>query len=315
MHIPVLYQEILKYLQPRPGGSYIDGTVGAGGHTKGLLLASAPNGRILAFDKDPEAIIIARQQLPEAGKRIIFVHASYASMVDKAPLYGFQRVDGILLDLGLSSLQLESANRGFSFMRDGPLDMRFDPSEGPTAADLLNELDAAEISTILWRYGEVRQSRRIAQAITNERPITSTGQLAELVARESTRSRSKRGRRGSRIHPATQVFQALRIAVNEELDELESGLEAAVTLLKTGGRLAVISFHSLEDRLVKQFIRERSRECNCPPHQPICTCDVQPTLRPVTRKVVRPSVTEIENNPRSRSAKLRVAERLAGEIL
>ena len=315
MHIPVLYQEILKYLQPRPGGSYIDGTAGAGGHTKGLLLASAPNGRILAFDKDPEAIIFARQQLPEAGKRIVFVHASYASMVDKAPLYGFQRVDGILLDLGLSSLQLESANRGFSFMRDGPLDMRFDPSEGPTAADLLNELDVAELSTILWRYGEVRQSRRIAQAITNERPITSTRQLAELVARESTRSRSKRGKRSSRIHPATQVFQALRIAVNEELDELESGLEAAVTLLKTGGRLAVISFHSLEDRLVKQFIRERSRECICPPHQPICTCNVQPTLRPVTRKVVRPSVTEIENNPRSRSAKLRVAERLAGEIL
>ena len=315
MHIPVLYQEILKYLQPRPGGSYIDGTAGAGGHTKGLLLASAPNGRILAFDKDPEAIIFARQQLPEAGKRIIFVHASYASMVDKAPLYGFQRVDGILLDLGLSSLQLESANRGFSFMRDGPLDMRFDPSEGPTAADLLNELDVAELSTILWRYGEVRHSRRIAQAITNERPITSTGQLAELVARESTRLRPKRGKRSSRIHPATQVFQALRIAVNEELDELESGLEAAVTLLKTGGRLAVISFHSLEDRLVKQFIRERSRECICPPHQPICTCNVQPTLRPVTRKVVRPSVTEIENNPRSRSAKLRVAERLAGDIL
>ncbi|MCI0396225.1 MAG: 16S rRNA (cytosine(1402)-N(4))-methyltransferase RsmH [Chloroflexi bacterium] len=301
-HTPVLYQEVLEYLQPRPGGRYVDGTIGAGGHTAGLLAASAPDGRVLAFDRDPEAIAFARRRLSDFGDRVVFVQASYAAMAEEAPAHGFTAVDGVLLDLGLSSRQLADAERGFSFLQDGPLDMRFDPTAGRPAADLVNNLREAELADILWRYGEVRLSRKLARAIVRERPIRTTAQLAGLIAQET-------GRR-DRIHPATQVFQALRIAVNDELGALEQGLAAAVDLLRPGGRLAVISFHSLEDRLVKQFIRRQSRDCVCPPEQPLCTCDAQAVLRPVTRKVVRPTDEEVAANPRSRSARLRVAERL-----
>ncbi|MFZ0545394.1 MAG: 16S rRNA (cytosine(1402)-N(4))-methyltransferase RsmH [Candidatus Promineifilaceae bacterium] len=302
-HVPVLYQEVLEYLRPEPGRLYIDGTVGAGGHAAGLLQASAPDGRLLAFDRDPEAISFSRRRLAQFENRVVFVQASYAEMADLAPKNGFEKVDGILLDIGLSSRQLEDAERGFSFMHDGKLDMRFDTTSGRSAADLLNSLSEVALADIFWRYGEVRQSRRFARAIIHQRPIETTGQLAELILQESG------GRRG-RIHPATQVFQALRIAVNDELGMLERGLEAAVRVLNPGGRLAVISFHSLEDRLVKNFIRNQSRDCICPPEQPFCTCDAQPTLKAVTRKVVRPSEEEVAENPRSRSAKMRVAGRL-----
>jgi 16S rRNA (cytosine1402-N4)-methyltransferase len=315
MHIPVLYQETIDFLQPQPAGRYIDGTVGAGGHAKGILQASAPDGKVLAFDRDREAIIYARQQLSEAGQRIIFVHASYAKMAEVAPAYGFEKADGILLDLGLSSRQLANASRGFSFVHDGPLDMRFDTTSGPTAADLINELDVSDLATILKRYGEVRHSQRLAEVIVSNRPLNTTGQLADLISRESRKFGGRRRKPGSRIHPATQVFQALRIAVNDELAELEQGLDAAVKLLEAGGRLVVISFHSLEDRIVKQFIREMSKECICPPEQPVCTCGTQPILKPVRRKVVRPTAAEIADNPRSRSAKLRVAEKIIGEEL
>lgn len=306
-HIPVLYQEVLEYLQPEPGRLYIDGTVGAGGHTAALLHASAPDGRLLAFDRDPAAIAHSRQRLAEFANRVVFVQASYAEMAALAPALGFEQVDGILLDLGLSSRQLDDAERGFSFMEDGPLDMRFDPTDGRSAADLVNTLPEAALAEIFWQYGEVRQSRKFARAIVHHRPIETTGQLADLIVQESG------GRRG-RIHPATQLFQALRIAVNDELGMLEKGLKAAVELLKPGGRLAVISFHSLEDRLVKNFIRDQSRDCICPPQQPLCTCDVQPALKAVTRKVVRPSEKEVAENPRSRSAKMRVAERMSATI-
>jgi 16S rRNA (cytosine1402-N4)-methyltransferase len=306
MHIPVLYQEIIAYLQPRSGGSYIDGTVGGGGHAKGILQASDPDGLLLAFDRDPEAISFARERLQEVGDRVTYVQASYGEMATLAPEYGFQQVDGILLDLGLSSRQLEDSERGFSFMQSGSLDMRFDQTRGNTAADLVNQLQEAEIAEILWRYGEMKNSRRIARAIVSARPINSTQQLTELVLRESGRSTKRR------IHPATLVYQALRIAVNNELGELEKGLAASLALLATDGYLAIISFHSLEDRLVKQFIRQQSKECVCPPEQPICTCDTRPNLRAITRKVVRPSVAEITLNPRSRSARLRVAQKLAG---
>ncbi len=306
MHIPVLYQEIIAYLQPRSGGIYIDGTVGSGGHAKGILQASDPDGRLLAFDRDPEAIAFAREQLLEAGDRVTFVQASYGEMATLAPKFGFKQVNGILLDLGLSSRQLEDGERGFSFMQAGTLDMRFDPTQGDTAANLINQLDEVEIADILWRYGEMRNSRRIARAIVNERPVKSTQQLANLVLRESGKSKKRQ------IHPATLVFQALRIAVNNELAELEKGLTAAIGLLATDGYLAIISFHSLEDRLVKQFIQRQSKDCICPPELPICICDTRPNLRPVTRKVVRPSVAEITHNPRSRSARLRVAQKLAG---
>jgi 16S rRNA (cytosine1402-N4)-methyltransferase len=303
-HIPVLYQEVLEYLRPEPGRLYIDGTLGAGGHSGGLLAASAPDGRLLAFDRDPAAIAFSKRQLEQFDDRVVFVQASYAKMGTLAPEHGFEKVDGILLDLGLSSRQLDSAERGFSFSHDGPLDMRFDPTDGRSAADLVNTLTELALADILWRYGEVKASRKYARAIVHHRPIETTGQLAGLILEQNS------GRRG-RIHPATQVFQALRIAVNDELGMLERGLEAAVSLLRPGGRLAVISFHSLEDRLVKNFIRDQSRDCICPPQQPICTCDVEPALTAVTRKIVRPTEKEIAENPRSRSARLRVAERLS----
>jgi 16S rRNA (cytosine1402-N4)-methyltransferase len=309
-HEPVLYQEILFYLRPIAGGKYIDGTVGAGGHTHGILELSKPSGRVLGLDRDAEAIAYCRRKFEEAAGRATLVQANYADMRQVASEYDFTEVNGILLDLGLSSRQLAAANRGFSFQSDGPLDMRFDTTSGITAAELVNDLDEAALAEILWRYGEVPQSRRVARAIIEARPISTTSQLAS-VCENSTALRQRRGSR--RIHPATRVFQALRIAVNEELASLERVLPDTVDLLRPGGRLAVISFHSLEDGMVKRFIRDQSSECTCPPEMPICTCGAVPTLRKVTRKVIRPSEEEVHSNPRSRSARLRVAEKVQGE--
>lgn len=304
-HVPVLLDDVLEHLRPRPGGRYIDGTLGAGGHAAGILAASAPDGRLLAFDLDPEAIAFARQRLERFGDRVTYVHASYAEMGRVAPEHDFEDVDGILLDLGLSSRQLEAADRGFSFMREGPLDMRFDPTQEATAADLVNNLPAESLAGIFWRYGEEQNSRRYARAIVDNRPIDTTTELADLIEREAPG-----WMRRKRIHPATQVFQALRIAVNRELEALETGLEAAIDLLKPGGRVAVISFHSLEDRFVKNYFRDLTKDCICPPRQPICTCDVEPALRLIGRKPIMADDDEIEENPRSRSARLRVAEKL-----
>ncbi|HZD09731.1 MAG TPA: 16S rRNA (cytosine(1402)-N(4))-methyltransferase RsmH [Candidatus Binatia bacterium] len=304
-HVPVLFDEVLAFLEPRSGGQYIDGTVGAGGHSAGILQESAPDGRLLAFDRDAEALAFARERLSAYGDRVSYVHDSYARMELLAPLHGFQEVDGILLDLGLSSRQLDDPQRGFSFLREGPLDMRFDTSGGQTAADLVNHLDEASLADIFWRYGEERLSRKYARAIVAARPIRTTAELAELIEREAPYAVRRK-----RIHPATQVFQALRIAVNQELSELEAGLPAAIDLLQPGGRLAVISFHSLEDRFVKNSFRDLSKDCICPPRQPICTCDAHAVVRVLTRKVVMPGEEEVERNPRSRSARLRVAEKL-----
>ena len=302
-HIPVLYHEVLQLLQPQPNGRYLDATLGAGGHAAGILQVSAPTGRVLAFDRDPEEITFARQQLAPYGDRVTYINDSYAEMGRLAPANGFEALDGILLDLGLSSRQLQNAERGFSFMQDGPLDMRFDPTQGETAADLINNLSEAELADIFWRYGEERRSRRLARAIVNNRPFTNTRQLADLVAAQV------KGR--ERIHPATRIFQALRIATNHELEAVETGIPAAIGLLKPGGRIAVISFLSLEDRFVKQLFRRLSQSCTCPPQQPICTCGGKATLRLVTRKAVKASETEIQQNPRSRSARLRVAEKIS----
>ncbi|MEJ2747239.1 MAG: 16S rRNA (cytosine(1402)-N(4))-methyltransferase RsmH [Anaerolineae bacterium] len=301
-HIPVLYHEVLTLLQPEANGRYLDATLGAGGHTAGILEASAPSGRVLAFDRDPEAIQFARKRLAAFGERVTYVNASYADMAELAPAHGFTAFDGILLDLGLSSRQLDNAGRGFSFMKDGPLDMRYDPTQGETAADLINNLSEAELADIFWRYGEERRSRRLARVIVHNRPITTTRQLADLVAAQV------KGR--ERIHPATRVFQALRIATNRELEAVEIGIPAAIDLLKPGGRIAVISFHSLEDRFVKRLFRRLSQGCTCPPQQPICTCGGTATLRLITRKVVKASEAEIQQNPRSRSARLRAAEKI-----
>ncbi|MEJ2208319.1 MAG: 16S rRNA (cytosine(1402)-N(4))-methyltransferase RsmH [Anaerolineae bacterium] len=301
-HIPVLYEEVLAGLQVRPGGRYVDGTLGAGGHAAGILEASTPDGQLLGLDADPEAVAYARQRLQEFGQRVTFWVGNFRQMATVARALGFSQVDGILMDLGLSSRQLEDADRGFSFSHPGPLDMRLDRGKGQAAADLVNTLPAEDLADILWRYGEERHARRIARAIVAARPVTRTDELAELVA-------GTVGRR-QKIHPATRTFQALRIAVNEELAALEEALPQARDLLRPGGRLAVIAFHSLEDRLVKQFYRRESSDCLCPPEVPVCSCEHRATLTEITRKPIRPSDEEIAHNPRSRSARLRVAERL-----
>lgn len=306
-HTPVLYEEVLALLQPASGGRYIDGTVGAGGHADGILVTSAPDGELLGFDRDPAAIAFARDRLAPYGDRATLVNASYADMGEIAPTFGFDTVDGILLDLGLSSRQLADAGRGFSFNQEGPLDMRFDTREGQSAAELINNLSAEELADIFWRYGEERQSRRIARLVVDHRPLYTTNELAELIASNVKRPSGPAGRR----HPATQVFQALRIAVNAELEAVEQGITAALGLLRPGGRLAIISFHSLEDRLVKLSFRDQSRTCVCPPEQPICTCGGRATVKLLTRKAVKATEQEIEENPRSRSARLRVVARIS----
>lgn len=310
-HLPVLYEEVLAGLQIRPGRRYIDATLGAGGHAAGILRASAPNGQLLGLDADPTAIGFAREILDPFGTRATLQVANFRDLKTAAVSLGFEGVDGILLDLGLSSRQLADARRGFSFSREGPLDMRFNPEQGQSAADLVNTLPEAELADLLWRYGEEHHARRIAKAIVTARPVTTTGQLAKLVARAV----AQRGRRGQasrrRLDPATRTFQALRIAVNDELEALAQALPQARDLLRPGARLAVIAFHSLEDRLVKQFYRQEAQDCICPPEAPVCTCQHRATLRIITRKPIRPTDEEIARNPRSRSAKLRLAERLA----
>ena len=301
-HIPVLFSEVLDLLKPQPGGQYIDGTLGAGGHTTGILEASAPDGRVLVFDRDLEAIQFARRRLQPYDERVVFINDSYATMNKLAKENGFTAVKGVLLDLGLSSRQLANAARGFSFLREGPLDMRYDPSLETTAADLINNLNEHELSTIFRRYGEVKRSTRISRLIMANRPIRTTTELADLIKAEIGQS--------GRIHPATQVFQALRIAVNDELAELERGIEAAIDVLEPGGRLAIISFHSLEDRIVKHTFRDLCKDCMCPPKQPVCTCDHHAMARRVTRRAIKPSADETASNSRSRSARLRVVEKL-----
>jgi 16S rRNA (cytosine1402-N4)-methyltransferase len=302
-HTPVLYQEVLAALEPRAGARYIDGTVGAGGHAQGVLEASHPDGELLGLDRDPAAVALARRRLKPFGKRAILRQSSFAEMVDRAAAVRWKRVQGVLLDLGLSSMQLDDARRGFSFQKEGPLDMRFDPSQPVTAADLVNGLPERDLADLLARYGEERQARKIAAAIVAARPLTTTIELADVAASVVKRTRSG-------IHPATLTFQALRIAVNDELRTLEIGLEQAVSLLAGGGRLAVISFHSLEDRVVKHYLRQESKDCICPPERPMCTCGHKAQLRLLTQRPIQAQEAEVQANPRARSARLRVAERL-----
>jgi 16S rRNA (cytosine1402-N4)-methyltransferase len=305
-HKPVLFLEVLDALQPHDGGLYIDGTVGLGGHAQGILEQSAPTGRLLGLDSDPHALAIPCQRWPELGDRLVLVHANFVDMAETAREAGFSCVDGILLDLGVSSMQLEDEGRGFSFQSDGPLDMRMNPDLPETAADLVNSLDANEMADVFYRYGEERRSRALARAIVaerNRRPIRTTGELAAVIRRVAPP-------RWGQIDPCTRCFQALRIAVNHELEYLEQALPQAAGLLRPGGRLAVISFHSLEDRIVKNFMAVQARSCICPPGLPVCVCGHQPTLRLVNRKPIVPSEEERQSNPRSRSAKLRVAEAL-----
>lgn len=302
-HVPVLYKETLAGLQPKPGGRYIDGTLGAGGHAFGVLEASSPDGELLGLDLDPTAIGLAAEKLKLFGNRAHLVRANYRQMVGEAVRLGWQSVDGILLDLGLSSMQVDTAERGFAFRHDGPLDMRFDPSAPYSAADLVNGAAETELADILFEFGEERAARKIARAIVAARPIGTTKQLAEVVA-------SAVGGRYGDIHPATRTFQALRIAVNGELESVSAVLPEAVGLLKPGGRLAVISFHSLEDRIVKNYFHQEARDCICPPEQPVCTCGHKASIEEINRKPISPNAEEAHQNPRSRSSKLRIVEKL-----
>jgi len=285
----------------QPGGRYIDCTVGSGGHAAAILETSAPGGQLLGIEADPDALKVAQVRLQ--GKAAILVNDNFANLKAICQKYGFHPVQGILFDLGLSSLQLNRNSRGFSFQRDAPLDMRFSPDQQLTAADIVNTLPEAELADIIRQYGEERYSRQIARNIVRKRPLRTTLDLAQLVLETL-------GSRRGRIHPATRTFQALRIAVNRELENLEAALPQAVELLEQGGRLVVISYHSLEDRLVKHLMRSQSQRCICPPGTPVCICEHNPTLGLVNKRVITPSATEVAANPRSRSAKLRVAERL-----
>jgi 16S rRNA (cytosine1402-N4)-methyltransferase len=303
-HDPVMLREVLAALDVRPGGRYVDCTVDGGGHAEAILEAAEPGGSLLGIDADPQAIAMSQERLTRFGDGVAIVQGNFRDLDKLCRERGFAPVNGILFDLGLSSHQLASA-RGFSFRVEAPLDMRFGPEEEPTASYWVNEATEEELADIIWRFGEERQSRRIARAIVNGRPLGTTTELAKAVEQAVGR------RSGSQIHPATKTFQALRIAVNQELASLAEALPWAHGLLGFGSRLVVISYHSLEDRIVKQFIARESRDCVCPPSQPVCTCDHKATLRPVTRGAVTPSREEIAANPRSRSAKLRAAERLA----
>jgi 16S rRNA (cytosine1402-N4)-methyltransferase len=301
-HTPVLLAEVLRALAVQPGGRYIDTTLGGGGHAAAILEQSSPGGQLLGIDADPSAIEAARERFRSSGDSILFVNDNFVNLQSICIKYDFFPVHGILFDLGLSSLQLDGGGRGFSFQLDAPLDMRFNPGQKTTAADIVNTTSEMKLANIIRSYGEESQSLRIARSIIKERPIKTTGQLARLIEKAV-------GRRG-RLHPATKTFQALRIAVNHELEHLETALKEAVDLLGYEGRLVVISYHSLEDRIVKQFMQREARACICPPGTPTCICGHTPSLRLINKKVIIPTIGEIRANPRSRSAKLRAAERI-----
>lgn len=309
VHRSVLLRECMELLRPVAGGTYVDATLGPGGHAEALLEATAPNGEVVGIDRDPETLAWARTRLGRHGDRFRTIHGDHRDLRALLERQGIFVVDGVLADLGISSLQLDDPQRGFSFSNDGPLDMRMDPhSGGPTAEDLLRTMTEAELRRILRVYGEEKLAAPIARAILRRRDsggLRTTLELATLVARVAGPAA-----RRFRIHPATRTFQALRIAVNGEIDGLQGFVTEAVSLLRRGGRLAVISFHSLEDRAIKHAMRGLAERCICPPGLPVCGCGREDLVRIVTPRPVLPGPEEIERNPRSRSAKLRAVERL-----
>jgi len=307
-HRPVLLHETVQYLAPERGGLFVDATLGLGGHSEALLAAS-PQTRVLGIDRDREALAYARRRLARFGTRCQLVHANFRELPQVLAAVGEREVSGVLADLGVSSLQFDSPARGFSFRHDAPLDMRMNAeSDEETAAELLARLPEEEIARIIFEYGEERRSRRIARLIVERRetgrPVETTGKLAELVARAVGRKRT------DRIHPATRTFQALRIAVNRELEGLAEFIETAVDLLQPHGRLCVISFHSLEDRIVKRTLRRLSGHCECDVRAPVCSCGARRAVEILMRRPVTPTDEEAQENPRARSAKLRAARRL-----
>lgn len=306
-HLSVLPEETIRCLSPQAGGIFLDGTVGGGGHAKLVLEASSPDGRLIGLDRDLDALQHAKKVLAPYGDRVSLHHASFSEMGRVLDSLNIAEVDGILLDLGVSSWQLDAAHRGFSFRNDGPLDMRMDPTQGESAADLLNHRDEAELVRIFREYGEERFSGRIARRIVAQRdiaPLTRTTELADLVCNSVPG-----GKVPARIHPATRIFQALRIEVNGELQQLQDGIRSAFERLKVGGRLAIISFHSLEDRIVKQAFQRLSSGCDCPPKLPLCVCGRTPAAELLTRRGIQGSAAD-SDNPRARSAILRAIRKL-----
>ncbi len=307
-HVSVMAEEVMQYLQPHSGGVYLDGTLGGAGHARLILEASSPDGVLIGMDRDTEALAAAQRELASFGERVVLRQGNFSDMCTQLDQLEIAAVDGVLLDLGVSSHQIDSPERGFSFREDGPLDMRMNPKEGVSAATVVAETEADELKRIFRDYGEERWAGKIARAIVTDRektPFVTTLQLADLISRVVPA-----GRGPQRIHPATRVFQALRIHVNGELDNLRTALDTVWLRLKTGGRLVVISFHSLEDRMVKQAFRALATGCVCPPRLAVCACGEQPSVRVLTRKAVRATESETENNPRARSAVLRAMEKL-----
>ena len=301
VHIPVLAGPVVEWLAPMAPGLLVDATLGLGGHSQALLEAS-PSFQLLGVDRDPEAVAEARRRLEPYGHRITLVNGRFDSLPEILSEQDFPEPVAILADLGCSSLQIDTPERGFSFSADGPLDMRMG-SDGATAGELVNTADEEDLVSLFWRYGEERRSRAVARAIVRQRPLGSTSELSRLIERVVPR------KKGQKIHPATRVFQALRIAVNDELGQLERFIEPAVRSLRPGGRMAVIAFHSLEDRIVKHSFRRLQGRCTCPPDFPECRCDPEELLQVLTRGPIRPTDDEIRDNPRSRSARMRVIER------
>ena len=308
----MMAEEVMHYLKPLPGGLYLDGTLGGGGHAHLILEAIAPDGVLVGLDQDREALAAAGKALSQFGQRAILRHGNFSEMETHLTALGIESLDGVLLDIGVSSYQIDTPGRGFSFMEDGPLDMRMNPSAGKSAEDVIAEASPSELRRIFREYGEERWAGRISRKIAEEREkqsIKTTLQLAELIRQAVPMAKGQ-----PRIHPATRVFQALRIYVNDELENLKRGLVVAHRKLKAGGRLVVISFHSLEDRIVKRFFKELTESCECPPRLAVCVCAKRPLARILTRRAVRPTEKEVNNNPRARSAVLRAIERLPLEV-
>jgi len=302
-HRPVLYQETIQYLTAKHAKRFLDCTAGAGGHSEGLLSKSSPDSELIALDLDPTAIALSQERLKPFGNRAKVIKASYLEAPQILQAQGWDGVDGILMDLGVSSMQFDQAERGFSFRFDAPLDMRFDPNKGQSAADLVNSLSESDLAQIIWEYGEEKFSRRIAKAIVQARPLYTTFGLADLVRKAVGKTREQQD-------PATRTFQALRIAVNDELNVISQAVPSLIELLKTNGRIAIISFHSLEDRIVKNVFRQESTDCICPPEKLICDCEHIATVKVLTKRPITASEDELQTNPRSRSARLRIAQKL-----
>lgn len=306
-HIPVMAEQVLEYLQPENKRLIVDGTLGDGGHAELIMSRAGPDARLLGIDRDQNALKLASERLAPFKDRVILVHGNYSEVGDHLKQNGFTGMDAFLLDLGISSMQVDTPDRGFSFLREGPLDMRMDRKDTTTAADLLIQLSDRELEDVLKNYGEERNAKRLVRHLRKAQgkgPVTTTSHLAHIL------SSAVKSSRPSRIHPATRSFQALRIAVNREMEHLEAVLQDSIDLLHPKGRMAVISFHSLEDRRVKECFAAEENPCICPPRFPECVCGKTPRLKRITRRVVKPTAEEIATNPRASSARLRVAEKV-----